>query len=288
MKTMQAHAKKLRSDAAECLMLSNLVTEERRHLFARIAEHLNSIALEIETESVTIVPEGPGAVFPKQAEFTDHHAAPADPQPSARSWRQLPWSLFAALILIAGTAFWAINRIETQTFSLSNLLQKTESASRNSNEDLAALFSDERGERKVLREQLSGLIVRLDGLAKELDDLKSLRTGTSAPSSKGTIGQEDASSMEIKPPPVEAKVTRTGTNSALMETPAPEQTLGPSLATANPSSEGSDQVGTIPPTRAELDLRKLTTGPAGCTHFRSFDPVSGTYTTFDGRRRPCR
>jgi BA14K-like protein len=263
MKNLPAHAKKLRSDAAECLMLSNLVTEDRRDLFARIAEHLNSLALEIETESVTTVTEGPGGVLPKQVEFADHHAAPADPQPSARSWLQLPWSLFAALILIAGTAFWAISRIEMQTFSLSNLLQKTESASRNSNEEL-------------------------DGLAKELDDLKSLRTGTSAPSNKGTIGQEDAPSMETKPPAVEAKVARPGTNSTLTETPAPEQTSSPSPAIANPSNEESDHVGTIPPTRAELDLRKLTTGPAGCTHFRSFDPVSGTYMTFDGRRRPCR
>jgi len=46
MKDMQAHVGKIRSDAAECMMLSNLVNEESRHVFARIAEHLNSLALE--------------------------------------------------------------------------------------------------------------------------------------------------------------------------------------------------------------------------------------------------
>ena len=141
----------------------------------------------------------------------------------------------------------------------------------------------------MLREQLSVLIMRLDGLAKEFADLKTLRAESSAPSSKGTISQEDASTTgEAKPPTVEAKDNRTGNSSTPLETSALEQTGSTPRATTNPTSEQSDQVGTIPPTQAGLDPRKLTIGPAGCTHFRSFDPVSGNYTTFDGRRRPCR
>ena len=50
-----------------------------------------------------------------------------------------------------------------------------------------------------------------------------------------------------------------------------------------------DQVGSISASqkRAEPSSRK-SAGPAGCTQFRSFDPVSETYTTLDGRRRDCR
>jgi hypothetical protein len=45
-------------------------------------------------------------------------------------------------------------------------------------------------------------------------------------------------------------------------------------------------VGPIPlPRRA---VRERIIGPAGCTHFRSYDSASGTYRAFDRQRRPCR
>src|SRR5579864_5032898 len=102
MKDMQAHAKKIRSDATECMMLSNLVTEERRDLFARIAEHLNSLALEIETETVTNVSDEPAAAPYQQVDFAAHHAVPTDHQQPVRSWHHHRWSLFVALLVIAG------------------------------------------------------------------------------------------------------------------------------------------------------------------------------------------
>ena len=49
MKDMQAHLEKLRSDAAECALISNLATnQEKRELFARLAEHLRVLASEVE------------------------------------------------------------------------------------------------------------------------------------------------------------------------------------------------------------------------------------------------
>jgi hypothetical protein len=49
MKDMQAHLEKLRSDAAECALISNLATnQEKKELFARLAEHLTVLASEIE------------------------------------------------------------------------------------------------------------------------------------------------------------------------------------------------------------------------------------------------
>jgi hypothetical protein len=40
--------------------------------------------------------------------------------------------------------------------------------------------------------------------------------------------------------------------------------------------------------RAENEPRKPTVGPPGCMHFRSYDPASGSYRSFDGRRASCR
>jgi hypothetical protein len=41
--------RKVRSDAAECALISNLATnQEKRELFARLAEHLTVLASEVE------------------------------------------------------------------------------------------------------------------------------------------------------------------------------------------------------------------------------------------------
>ena len=49
MKDMQAQAEKLRTDAAECALIRDLATEpHKRELFNRLAEHLNTLAAEVE------------------------------------------------------------------------------------------------------------------------------------------------------------------------------------------------------------------------------------------------
>jgi hypothetical protein len=49
MKDMLAHLEKLRCDAAECALISNLATNpEKKELFARLAEHLTVLASEVE------------------------------------------------------------------------------------------------------------------------------------------------------------------------------------------------------------------------------------------------
>jgi hypothetical protein len=40
--------------------------------------------------------------------------------------------------------------------------------------------------------------------------------------------------------------------------------------------------------RAEQEPRERPVGPTGCTRFRTYDRVSGTYRSYDGRRRSCR
>jgi hypothetical protein len=286
MKDMQAHAKKIRSDAAECLVLSNLVTEERRPLFGRIAEHLNSLALEIETEAVNGISNNPGVLPNHQGTFPEEPPPPADHKRAASFWRQLPWSLLVALIT-AAAVIWAV-RVTGITFS--NLPPSTASKFENSTHELTSLLSEERDRRKAYNDQVSALITRLDDLAKQLDDLKRARAENPAPSTEGGASQAGQSpGTRAQPPPVEAAdipAETSSTSPAIPAAAAAPKDLTP--ASASQSVEASDQVGTVSTTRAESEPRKPTTGPAGCVHFHSFDPVSGTYTTFDGRRRQCR
>ena len=53
MKEIKTHLDKIRSDAAECLLLSNLVTDGKREVFAKTAEHLNALASEVEKTIAT-------------------------------------------------------------------------------------------------------------------------------------------------------------------------------------------------------------------------------------------
>lgn len=49
MKDMLAHLDKLRADAAECQLISDLATDlKKRELFARLAAHLRVLAKEVE------------------------------------------------------------------------------------------------------------------------------------------------------------------------------------------------------------------------------------------------
>ena len=49
MQDMRAHLEKLRADAAECALIRDLATDpQKRELFARLAEHLGTLAGEVE------------------------------------------------------------------------------------------------------------------------------------------------------------------------------------------------------------------------------------------------
>ena len=49
MQDMRAHLEKLRADAAECALIRDLATDpQKRELFTRLAEHLGTLASEVE------------------------------------------------------------------------------------------------------------------------------------------------------------------------------------------------------------------------------------------------
>jgi hypothetical protein len=49
MQDYQNHLEKLRREAAECELISNLATDKnKRELFARLAQHMSTVAAEVE------------------------------------------------------------------------------------------------------------------------------------------------------------------------------------------------------------------------------------------------
>jgi len=302
MKDIQAHLDKIRSDAAECLLVSTLVGDGKREVFAKTAQHLNALASEVEKTIATNgadkgtrgESEHVARAGDPEAAIATNIAATHQPQ-AARPRRVLPWLLVILIGGLVGAFFWANNPAKTY-WSLSNLQSKHEPSPAPQDETkqaIAALLSGEQAERKILMEQLSGLGARLDNLATALENLKISRAEIVGPSSKESIGAEEKPpAAETTPAAPEEKSVRKDENpTSTLENPAAAKQLdGAPSVTESPPIEPADRVGAIPvpARRAELDQRKPTIGPAGCTQFRSFDPVSGTYTTLDGRRRQCR
>ncbi len=301
MTDIRAHLDKIRSDAAECILISSLATDGKREVFARTAEHLSALASEIEKTIATNTAhkgtQGESVHVVRPADHEEAVAADiavAHQQPAARPRRMLPWSLVVVLGGIVGAFFWA-NKPAKEYWSLLSTLQpkhETSQAPQDDKQSIATLLSGEQADRKILMEQLSVLTARLDNLATALDNLKTARAEIVAPSNKESVGAEEKPPAETKPSaPEEKPVRREENHTSVLESPAAaKQSGGVPSATDSPHIESVDRVGAIPvpPRRAELDPRKLAIGPAGCTQFRSFDPVSGTYTTLDGRRRQCR
>ena len=289
MKDLQAHLDKIRSDAAECLLLSSLATDGKREVFTRMAEHLNGLAFELEK---TIATTEANRVGPEREEPIAPDVAAAHPQKVARPRRLLlllPVIVFGAA---AGALVWANSPAVEKYWSLLQSKRDTSPAPQDDiKQAIATLLSGEQAERKMLTEQLGALAARVGDLERTTDILKKASAEPPAPLNTGSVGAEEKfpnaeaapSTPEEKPVRVEANRTSTP------DTPAEaKQVDAHPPASSDPLSEPADRVGAISPRRAELDPRKPMNGPRGCTQFRSFDSVSGTYTTLDGRRRQCR
>jgi hypothetical protein len=62
MQDMQTHLEKLRADAAECALIRDLATDtKKRELFTRLAEHLGTLASEVEAAIAAEVAREKGA-----------------------------------------------------------------------------------------------------------------------------------------------------------------------------------------------------------------------------------
>jgi len=297
MNDIQTHLEKIRSDAAECVLLSNLVGDGKGEVFARTAKHLSGLALEIEkTIAKNSADEDPRGQSVNMARAGDRQQAVATdiakaPHPQAvRPRRMLPWLLVIVLGGIVGAFFWRDNPAKVRLLHTSQSKHEAPPAPEDPTKQARATLSGEQADRKILTEQLSALAARVDHLATAQYNLKTALAEIAGPPK--SVGVEEKPPVaETKPSAPEEKPVRRDQNltSALESPAAARQSNGVPPATTKPLSE-PDRVGAIavPPRPAELDPRKFAIGPSGCTHFRSFDPVSGTYTTLDGRRRECR
>ena len=101
MKDIQTQLEKLRSEAAQCLVASNLTTDpEKRQLFARVAEHITGLASAVQNE---VAVESANVVRAAETAVVD--------QKQAIRYRQiLPW--FVVVILLAAAWAFAWPRVE--------------------------------------------------------------------------------------------------------------------------------------------------------------------------------
>jgi hypothetical protein len=253
---LQFYLGKIRSDAAECLVLSSVASDGKREVFLRTAEHLNGLAAQLEKAIAKSQSDRAGPAE-HAAPATDNGASvevPAAPsQPAARYRRVLPWLLVIVLGAVSATLASATGPIQ-KWWSVGQTPHEAVSPQESSNQAMLLLFSGEQAERKLLSERLAALNGRLDGLESSLDDLKKVRAQAADPVNTQSI-------QPVAPPPV-----------AEASPPAPEKPVATAEnVSENPSPKPSEAA-----------------GPRGCNLFRSFDAKSGTYVTLDGRRRPCR
>jgi len=181
MTEMQAQLDKIRSDAAECLVLSSLAKSERKEMFAKMAEHLNGLALELEKKIAV-----EGAHLP----FVEHRSpefitdlSPVRDEPAAsnasstayqarRSRRLLPWLLVVVAALIIGV-FFRTNENAKKLLSLLAVQSKQERPLLPQNDaKQVRLLSNEERERSLIAEQLGALAARVGSFEKALENFK--------------------------------------------------------------------------------------------------------------------
>ena len=275
MADIQTHLKKIRSDAAECLVLSSLAADGKREVFIRIAEHLNTLALELET-SIRIGTNA--ASVPKQEEIAVINPPPRAGARQVRTLRRVfPWLLVIIFGAISGTVIWTNNPVEKYRAFMQ--WQHGTMAQENSDHAFAeSLVSGEQVERKLLSDRVTAIAGRLDDIASSLDSLKKGRAETPDTLSTGSVGSEaklPAAGSEAKLPAAEAV------------SPAPAEKPVATAEHRPPPVESSTPLNSTALNSASLNQADAI-GPRGCSQFRSFDAKSGTYVTLDGRRRPCR
>lgn len=155
MKDIQTHLEKLRSEAAQCLVASNLTTDpEKRQLFASVAEQITGLATAVQNE---IAVESANVVRAAETAVED--------QKQAIRYRQiLPWLLVVILLAAAGAFAWP--RVEKDA-SVAALEAKAEPpAQEGTKQAIAKFLAAEEEKRKVLSEQLGALAARVDNLEK--------------------------------------------------------------------------------------------------------------------------
>ena len=199
---------KIRSDAAECLLRSNLANGDKREMFAKTAEHLNSLVFEVEKTMAANGANLPSAERHMPAVTTDLTAArdqiavitsgaAAGHQQAARPKQTLPWLLVIVAATIAGVLFWANDRVEKYLSLLTSHSKQEQSPVTRANAKPAGTVASEPGERNVIAERLGAVAARFGSLEKVLENLK--RRHTEPPGSESVGVEEKTGALTADP-----------------------------------------------------------------------------------------
>jgi hypothetical protein len=129
--------------------------------------------------------------------------------------------------------------------------------------------------------QCLGFIQRQQGTA--------VREKPAAADQKRPAAEDNPAAAAEKPPAADEKPAAVEEKPAAVEEKPPTKQSEAAVPEINKPAD--NPVGAAPfplQKRAEQEPRERPVGPTGCRRFRTYDPVSGTYRSYDGRRRSCR
>ena len=254
MTDIRAHLDKIRSDAAECILISSLAPDGKGEVFARTAEHLNGLALEIEkTIAANTADNGKRGESVHVARPADHKEAVAAEYGCRASSTGRATAPNGSMVV--GYRFrWHCRNILVGEYageysSLFSALQPKHETSQapqhNTIQAISTFLSVEQADRKILTEQLSVLTARLDNLATALDNHKTAGAEIVAPSNKETVGAAERRPAEAKPAPdVKQPATSEENRTTARESPpTAKQSHGVPSAADSPQIESVDRVG---------------------------------------------
>jgi hypothetical protein len=129
--------------------------------------------------------------------------------------------------------------------------------------------------------QCLGFIQRQQGTA--------VREKPAAADQKRPAAEDNPAAAAEKPPAADEKPAAVEEKPAAVEEKPPTKQSEAAVPEINKPADNPVREAPIPlQKRAEQEPRERPVGPTGCRRFRTYDPVSGTYRSYDGRRRSCR
>jgi hypothetical protein len=181
MSDVQRVLEKLRSEVAECLVVSNVATDpEKRELFARVAEHISGLASAVQKELVVppdvvdFVNQRPTDVI-RGGESKEAKAANSIivPKHATELLRMHPWLAVVVLLAAAG-AFVLIRAEKDSSFPALEATvdpaqapqEATDQAIADLKQTIMDFRSTEDDRRRLLSQQLDALAARVDNLEK--------------------------------------------------------------------------------------------------------------------------
>jgi hypothetical protein len=181
MSDVQRVLEKLRSEVAECLVVSNVATDpEKRQLFARVAEHISGLASAVQKELVVpadvveVVNQKPtNAIHGSESKEAKAANSIIVPNHATELLRMHPWLAVVVLLAAAGAfvLIWAekdssFTALEAKVDPPQAPQEATNQAIADLKQAIIEFRSAEDDKRKLLSQQLDALAARVDNLEK--------------------------------------------------------------------------------------------------------------------------